>query len=100
MESLIESAILEGMLVIGYEEFICELVDEDTDEGLEVPSISFSSVLSLSSLSYKSSGLRGPVRPFPGLEARDTLGKYPGNAPGKRLDAGCLDKGWPPPNIG
>ena len=28
-----ESAILEGMLVIGYEEFICELVDEDTDEG-------------------------------------------------------------------
>jgi hypothetical protein len=95
-----ESAILEGMLVIGYEEFICELVVEDTDEGLEVPSISFSSVLSLSSLSYMSSGLSGPVRPLPGLEAKDTLGKYPGNAPGNRLDAGCLDKGWPPPNIG
>ena len=96
-----ESAILEGMLVIGYEEFICELVDEDTDEGLEVPSISFSSVLSLSSLSYMSSGLSGPVRPLPGLEAIETLGKYPGSAPGNRLEAGCLDRGWwPPPNRG
>ncbi len=43
-------SVLEGMLVMGYEVFKVELVDEDTDEGLDVPSL-FSSVLSLSSLS-------------------------------------------------
>ena len=65
----------------GYEVFIVELVDEETDDGLEAPS-PFSSVLSsLSSLSYIS-GLNGlPSAP-------DTGGKYPGRAPGKRLPGG------------
>ena len=51
-----------------------ELVEEDTLEGLDVPSMSFSSVLSLSSLSYMS-GLSGPNKPLPGLEPMDVLGK-------------------------
>ena len=55
--------------------FNVELVEDDTDEGLEVPSISFSSVLSLSSLSYMS-GLRGPNKPLPDkFEPMDVFGK-------------------------
>ena len=54
--------------------FKVELVDDETDEGLDVPSISFSSVLSLSSLSYIS-GLKGPSIPLPRLEAMDVFGK-------------------------
>ena len=66
--------------------FKVELVVEDTDDGLDVPS-SFSSVLSLSLSLSNMSGLNGgPPLPV----APDTGGKYPGSAPGNKLEAGCL----------
>ena len=64
-------------------------VEEETDEGRDpVPSMSFSSVLSLSSLSKRSLGLSGapPLLPDPDRPP----GKYPGRAPGNKLEAGCL----------